>query len=53
MEKYQDKLDWIIISFQQNLSEEFIEKFKDKVDWNEISECQNRMKNSLRNLKIE
>jgi hypothetical protein len=37
IEKYQDEVDWMIISGCQRLSEGFIEKFKYKVNWMVIS----------------
>ena len=30
--EFQNKVDWIYISYNQKLSEEFIEEFKDKID---------------------
>ena len=36
-EKFQAKVGWYYISYNQKLSEQFIEKFQDKVNWNDIS----------------
>ena len=40
IEKFQDKVNWILISDYQVLSEEFIEKFQDRVNWENISTYQ-------------
>ena len=42
IEKYQDKINWNLISKNQNvkLSESLIEKYQDKINWNNISEYQ-------------
>ena len=40
MRKYQDKLDWNIVSMFQILSEDFIREFQDKVNWFHISHYQ-------------
>jgi hypothetical protein len=40
--------DWYLISYSQNLSEEFIEKYSDKLDWDWISECQNLSEQFIR-----
>jgi len=37
VEKFQNKVNWALISRHQKLSESFIEKFQDKVDWFDIS----------------
>ncbi len=34
------KINWLFISWDQSLSESFIENFQDKVDWNNISRYQ-------------
>jgi len=41
IKKFQEKVDWLEISSNQNLSEQFIEKFQEKVDWWGISCNQN------------
>ena len=33
-------IDWIAVSYHQNLSEDFIKEFQDKVDWRWISRRQ-------------
>jgi hypothetical protein len=38
--QHENNLNWILLSENQNLSENFIEKYKDKIDWNCISRCQ-------------
>jgi hypothetical protein len=38
-----DKVDWVHISWYQNLSEGFIREFADKVDWDYISCCQKKL----------
>ena len=35
-----NEINWINISYYQELSEDFIEKHKDRVNWNYISYCQ-------------
>ena len=40
IEKFQDKVDWDLISEYQKLSECFIRKFQNKVSWDDISACQ-------------
>ena len=37
VEEFKEKADWIDISFNQKLSEDFIKEFKDKVVWYWIS----------------
>ena len=39
--KFQDKVDWNIISGSQLLNENFIEEFKDKIQWESVSRYQN------------
>ena len=46
--KFQDKVDWSLISACQTLSESFIREFQDKVDWNCISSCQVLSENFIR-----
>ena len=45
------KVDWIDISYNQSLSEDFIREFKDKVDWNNISAYQTLSENFIREFK--
>jgi len=40
IEKFQDKVNWNLISACQKLSEKFIKKFQDNVDWVRISKYQ-------------
>jgi len=35
--KFQDKVNWHWISYQQKLSEDFVREFQDKVNWKYIS----------------
>lgn len=37
---FQDEVDWVIVSYVQNLSENFIREFQDKVSWIHISHSQ-------------
>jgi len=47
IEKYSDKVNWVLISKYQKLSEKFIEKYKDKVNWKYISEHQKLSKSFI------
>jgi hypothetical protein len=33
IKEFENKVNWIWISYKQKLSEEFIEKFQDKINW--------------------
>lgn len=46
--KFQDKINWEIISTYQILSEDFIREFQDKVDWDAISSDQRLSENFIR-----
>ena len=46
-----DKVDWIDISDNLNLSEDFIRKFQDKVDWESISISQTLSEDFIREFK--
>ena len=51
VEKFQDKVNWIWISSEQKLSENFIREFKDKVSWINISAYQQLSENFIREFK--
>jgi hypothetical protein len=43
-----DELDWKYISWNQKLSESFIEKYPNKIAWREISQYQKLSENFIR-----
>ena len=50
--EFQDKVDWIEISYNQKLSENFIREFQDKVDWYIIYQCQKLSNNFIKEFKL-
>ncbi|MFH1526369.1 MAG: hypothetical protein ABIG69_06910 [Bacteroidota bacterium] len=46
--KFQNKVDWNLISIQQKLSEDFIREFQYKVNWNQISKYQKLSEDFIR-----
>ena len=53
LKKYQDKVDWEMISFygQLNLHEEILEMFPDKIHWNIISRYVKLTENQIEKFK--
>lgn len=46
--EFSDRINWVVISWKQDLSESFIRDFKDKVDWACISQHQVLSENFIR-----
>ena len=46
-------IDWVNISYQYKLSENFIQEFQDKLNWSSISYYQNLSENFIKKFKEE
>ena len=51
IEEFKNKVNWLYISINQKLSEDFIREFKDKVYWQYVSSNQNLSKDFILELK--
>jgi len=49
--EFQDKVDWISVSYHQKLSEDFIREFQDKVYWPSVSSYQKLSEDFIREFK--
>jgi len=51
LRKFQDKINWRLLSLYHNLSEDVIREFQDKVDWYYIANSQTLSENFIRDFK--